>query len=118
MDAIKFNTVDDYINFMPPEYIEMLQELRETILQAIPEAIETISYNMPAYKFRRVLVYFALAKKHVGLYPTASGVEAFKDELKNYNHAKGSIQFPLDKPLPLKLIADIARFRLEEEKIR
>lgn len=118
MDSIKFKTVDEYFEHLPKEYLGLLNQIRQTIREAIPEAEEVISYNMPAYKHKGILVYFALSKNHVGFYPTPSGIEAFKDELKEYKHAKGSVQFPLDKKTPLKLIADMAKYRFEENKLK
>ncbi|UZD22813.1 DUF1801 domain-containing protein [Algoriphagus halophytocola] len=96
----------------------MLEQMRSTIQEAIPEAKEVISYHMPAYRTTEVLVYFAAAKKHLGFYPSNSGVSEFKKELQSYVTSKGAIQFPLDQPLPLELIAAICQFRLSEAQER
>lgn len=92
----------------------MLEELRQAIKLAAPAAEEVISYQMPAFKYHGVLVYFAAYKHHIGVYPTSSGIAAFKKELSVYKGAKGSVQFPLDKPLPLALIKKIVKFRVKE----
>jgi len=114
--------VDDYISTFPSEVQEVLNKFRATVKKAAPEAEEVISYQMPAYKFHGILVYFAVHKNHIGFYPTGSGVEIFKDELKDYKTSKGTVQFSYSKKLPLKLIADIVKFRaienLEKAKSR
>ncbi|TAL72206.1 MAG: hypothetical protein EPN88_05095, partial [Bacteroidetes bacterium] len=92
----------------------LLEQLRVTIKKAAPKAEEIISYGMPAFKLNGVLVWFAAHSKHIGFYPMASGIAAFKKELSIYKSAKGSIQFPLDKPLPLRLITSIVKFRVNE----
>ena len=115
MGLHKFTTVDEYINFAPAEHQQTLNALRNTLKNAIPEAEEVISYNMPAYKYKHILVYFALSKNHIGFYPTPVGIEAFKDRLEDYKYAKGSVQFPLNQPLPLGLIAEMAKFRYKKE---
>lgn len=106
------------MSWCSPNVREKLEQMRATILKAIPKAKEVISYNMPAYKTTEVLVYFSAAKKHIGFYPTNSGVSTFKKELKKYVTSTGAIQFPLDKPLPLKLIADISLFRAAEAEAK
>ena len=108
------NDIDRYISGFQSELREKLQELREIITRAAPEAEEVISYSMPAYRLHGILVYFAGHKNHIGFYPTSSGIEAFISELKDYKFSKGAIQFPLDKPLPAKLITEIVRFRVKE----
>ena len=107
-----FKTVDEYFSTFPKNVKNILTELRKTIKLAAPEAEELISYNMPAFKLNGILVYYAAYKKHIGFYPTSSGIEAFKNELTGYKWANGSIQFPLDKPLPLELIIKIVIFRV------
>ena len=92
----------------------MLEDLRRTIRAAAPRAEEKISYRMPAFYLQGNLVYFAVFKNHIGFYPTSSGVEAFARELASYDVSKGTVRFPLDRPLPLKLIARIVRFRAAE----
>ena len=108
------NDIDKYILIFPDEMQEKLQELREIIRRAAPEAEEVISYSMPAYRLYGILVYFAGHKNHIGFYPTSSGIVAFISELKDFKFSKGAIQFPLDKPLPAKLITEIVKFRVKE----
>lgn len=106
-------TVDAYIESFPQEVQEKLRLMRRTIRQAAPDAKESISYGMPAYKFHgKPLVYFAAYEKHIGFYATPSGHQAFAAELSKYKQGKGSVQFPLDKPLPLDLVDQITRFRV------
>jgi uncharacterized protein YdhG (YjbR/CyaY superfamily) len=114
MITTKAIDVDEYIAGFPKDTQKMLKQLRETIIKAAPGAEELISYQMPAYKYHGTLVYFAGYKNHIGFYPTASGIEAFKKELSVYKGAKGSVQFPLDKPLPVSLISKIVKFRMKE----
>lgn len=104
--------VDAYIVEFPESVQSLLTLMRETIKTAASESEEVISYGMPAYKLQGVLVYFAGCKNHIGFYPTASGMEAFKQELSGYKSSKGSVQFPLDEPLPLELITKIVQFRV------
>ncbi len=122
METSNPKNVDDYISTFPSEVQEVLNKFRATVKKAAPEAEEVISYQMPAYKFHGILVYFAVHKNHIGFYPTGSGVEIFKDELKDYKTSKGTVQFSYSKKLPLKLIADIVKFRaienLEKAKSR
>ncbi|MBC7829967.1 MAG: DUF1801 domain-containing protein [Chitinophagaceae bacterium] len=108
------NDVDKYIAGFPPDTQKLLEKFRATIQKAAPQAEEVISYQMPAYKFHGMLVYFAGYKNHIGFYPTPSGIKAFKEELSAFKGAKGSIQFPLDKSLPLQLITKIVKFRMKE----
>lgn len=114
MRSHKFQSVDEYLEHAPPQHFDLLQQVRKTIQAAIPEAEEVISYNMPAYRYQGILVYFSLADKHLGFYPTPSGIAAFKSELNTYKHGKGSIQFPLNEEVPLNLISAIAKFRFNE----
>lgn len=109
------SAVDAYILNFPVDVREKLEELRAIIRAAAPEAEETISYGMPAYKRHKVLVYFAGYKGHVGFYPTGQGVEAFSKEFGPYVWSKGAVQFPLDAPLPEDLITRMVRYRLEKE---
>ena len=110
----KPNSVDEYIAWFPVATQKLLQQMRATIKKAAPQAEEGIGYAMPAYKQNGVLVYFAAFENHIGFYPTGSGVAEFKRELARYKSGKGSIQFPVDEPLPLKLVADIVKFRVRE----
>jgi len=106
--------IDDYIAGFPPEVQEFLEQIRTTIKEAAPAAEEAIKYRMPTFVLNENLVHFAAYKNHVGFYPTPSGIEKFKDELLSYKNAKGSVQFPIDKPIPLKLIRKIVAFRVKE----
>jgi uncharacterized protein YdhG (YjbR/CyaY superfamily) len=106
-----FSTIDEYIAEFPAEVRHKLNEIRSTIKKATPAATEKISYRMPAFDFHGTLVWFAAFKNHIGFYPMASGINRFKDELKNYKYSKGTVQFPFDEPLPLKLITKIVKFR-------
>ncbi|MGE5352113.1 MAG: iron chaperone [Acidobacteriota bacterium] len=111
----KFSTVDEYMSGFPPEVKDVLEGLRKAIRQAAPKAEEVISYNMPAYKFNGILVYFAGHKNHIGFYPGSGAITGiFKDSLTGYKTSKGTVQFPLDKPLPLGLIKEIVKFRVNE----
>jgi len=107
-------TIDEYILGQPPLVRTKLEQLRATIRKAAPGATEKISYSMPAFAQEGVLVYFAGWKNHIGFYPFISGINAFKKELSVYEGAKGSIKFPLDKPLPASLISKIVKFRVKE----
>ena len=112
--GIKFKTVDEYISTFPAITKNVLKQIRKAIKEAAPKAEEVISYNMPAFNQEGMLVYYAAYKEHIGFYPTPGGIEAFKKELSVYNSAKGSVQFPLDKPMPLALITKIVKFRVKE----
>lgn len=112
----KFTNIDEYHALQPAAFQGMLNELRLVIKEAAPEATETISYGMPAFKLKKDLVYYALNKKHIGFYPTPSPIEYFKKELEPYKTSKGAIQFPIDNPLPLALIKKIVQFRVDEVK--
>lgn len=106
--------VTKYIANCPILVQEVLEKLRTTILKAVPEAEETISYKMPAYKYYGMLVYFAAFKNHIGFYATPTGHKEFEKELAPYKQGKGSVQFPLSQPLPFELIAKIVKFRAQE----
>jgi len=110
----QLRTVDEYIMSFPANVRPVLQKLRETVHEAAPEAEETISYQMPAFRQNGVLVYFGGFKNHIGFYPTPSGTENFQQELSPYKAGKGSIRFPLNKPLPYDLVKKIVKFRLKE----
>ncbi len=115
----QFKTIDEYIKASPKDVQSILQRLRLTIQKAAPEAIETISYQMPTFKLNgKGLVYFAAFKNHIGFYPIPSGIEAFKKELSRYKQGKGSVQFPIDKPIPYDLVRRIVRFRAKENRER
>ncbi len=112
----KPETIDEYMKAFSPPVKHLLQQVREAIQQAAPDAVETISYGMPAFKKDKVLVYFAAYAHHIGFYPTASGIKNFEKDFAKYNWSKGAVQFPLDKPMPVKLIAKIVAFRVKETK--
>jgi uncharacterized protein YdhG (YjbR/CyaY superfamily) len=114
----KGNDIDKYIAGFPKDIQVILEQLRATIKNAAPEAEEVISYQIPAFRYNGMLVYFAAYNNHIGFYPTSSGIEAFKKELSAYEGSKGTIRFPMDKPLPLDLIAKIVEFRVKENTER
>ena len=108
------DTVDAYIASFPAEVASLLVQLRALVRETAPGAEESMSYGMPAYKLNgRPLIYFAAFKKHIGLYATPSGNAAFAEELSNYKQGRGSVQFPLNEPLPFDLIARIVKYRVE-----
>jgi uncharacterized protein YdhG (YjbR/CyaY superfamily) len=109
-----YNTINEYIATFPKEIQAILKKLRKEIKDAAPDAAERISYRMPAFYLKGNLVYFAAFKKHIGFYPTASGIKAFKKEISTYKNSKGAVQFPIDKPLPYDLIRKIVKFRVLE----
>ncbi|GAB2528936.1 iron chaperone [Spirosoma aerophilum] len=106
--------IDTYIAAFPLETQELLQQVRQTVRGVAPDAEEAISYGIPTLKLNGNLVHFAAFKNHIGFYPAPQGLDAFKDELSQYKGAKGSVQFPIDQPLPLELIAKITQFRLAQ----
>jgi len=109
--------VDEYINALPVEIQKIAQKIRSIIKKEAPDCDESISYGMPAYKtFGKPLVYFAAYKNHIGLYATPSGHEKFAIALSQYKQGKGSVQFPLDTPIPYELIKQIVAFRVKENK--
>jgi len=113
--ATKFKTVDEYISLQPKNVKPLLQQIRKTIKEAAPDAEELISYNMPGYKLKGMLVYFAAWKEHIGFYGASSTlVEKFKKELSAYEISKGTIKFPFDQQLPLPLITKIVKYRAKE----
>jgi len=111
-----YKTIEEYINTFPEDVQEILEKIRQTIHRAAPEAVEAISYQMPTFKLKGNLVHFAAFKNHIGFYPTPSGTAAFQKELAPYKGGKGSIQFPLDQPIPYELMAKIVKFRVKEQK--
>lgn len=111
----KFQTVDEYIKAFPEDVQVILDEIRQTIRKAAPEAVEAISYGIPTFKLKgKDLVYFAAWKNHIGFYPTPSAAKAFKKELSEYKQGKDSVQFPLDKPIPYDLVKNTVVFRVRE----
>jgi uncharacterized protein YdhG (YjbR/CyaY superfamily) len=114
MEPKKVNSIDEYIANSPKGVQKKLKELRATIKASAPDATEKISYQMPTFYLKGNLVHFAALKNHIGFYPTPSGVQAFIKETAKYASTKGAIQFPLDEPLPLKLVSKIVKFRVKE----
>jgi uncharacterized protein YdhG (YjbR/CyaY superfamily) len=111
---ISWHSINEYIASFPPDVRPKLEELRRTIKAAAPAAEEKISYQMPTFALKGNLVHFAAYKNHIGFYPAPSGIQAFEKELAIYKGAKGSVQFPVDEPLPLDLISRIVKFRAAE----
>ncbi len=107
-------TIDDYIAGFPEEVQVLLEKVRATIRKAAPAAEEKISYQIPTFTLKGNLVHFGGFKKHIGFYPGSAGIANFKKELAGYHSAKGSVQFPFDKPIPVGLIAKIVKFRLKQ----
>jgi uncharacterized protein YdhG (YjbR/CyaY superfamily) len=114
----KPKNINEYIAGYPKEIQKLLEQARATIKKSAPQANEVISYGMPAFKLNGMIAWFAAHTKHIGFYPGASGIEAFKKELSIYKGAKGSVQFPFDKPIPLKLISEIVKFKVNENLLR
>lgn len=119
MNKTNIATVDDCIATYPPATQKLLKQVRATIKKAAPKAEETIGYGMPAYKLNgKPLVYFSGYKTHIGFYATPTGHREFKKELAKYKQGKGSVQFPIDEPMPLKLIEQIVKFRVAENTLK
>ena len=114
-DESTTNVIDDYISAFPKDVRDILQKVRSTIRKVAPDAQEKINYGIPTFTLNGNLVHFAGFKSHIGFYPTPSGIEKFKKELSKYEGAKGSVQFPLDQPIPYELIARITKFRVKEQ---
>jgi uncharacterized protein YdhG (YjbR/CyaY superfamily) len=109
-----FSSIDEYILSFPEHVQKKLTELRMLIRQIAPDAQEKISYQIPTFYLNGNLVHFAAYSNHIGFYPTSSGIAKFEPELSKYKHAKGSVQFPLEEPLPVELIKEIVKYRVEE----
>ncbi len=109
-------TIDDYIKSFPVDVQKKLESIRRLVKKLAPEAQEKISYQIPTFYLNGNLVHFAAFKNHIGFYPTPRGVSAFQKELSRYKNGKGSVQFPMDEPLPLDLIKRIVQFRLEKNR--
>lgn len=114
----QFSNIDEYIATFPEDIQQILQQMRAVIHAAAPEAEEAISYAMPTFKLNGNLVHFAAFKNHIGFYPTPSGTEAFQQQLSPYKAAKGSVQFPLNQPIPYDLVTQIVKFRVQETQAR
>jgi len=112
---MKFRSVDEYMSSLPKDVRSMMEEIRKTVKTLAPDAVELLSYNMPAFKYQgRILLYYMAHRVHIGFYPAdAKAIVAFKDELAKYNTSKGTVQFPLDKKLPLGLIRKIVKYRVK-----
>lgn len=110
--------ITSYIAACPIQTQEQLKNLRNFILQEVPQAEEVISYKMPAYKLNGMLVYFAGYEKHIGFYPTGSGIKHFESEIQNFKYSKGTIQFPIEQDLPYELIRRIIQFRVQENELK
>ncbi len=118
-NKIRFHSVEEYIAAQPPLAQQRLQELSDAVAEAAPLAAPVISYNMPAYKYHGIVVYFAAHTRHIGFYPGANAVtQMFADELVGYETAKGTIRFPMDQPVPVDLVRQIVRFRVAENEAR
>lgn len=113
-DPIVPKNIDEYIAGFPPNIQEILEKIKSTIKKEAPDAEETISYRMPTFTLKGNLVHFAAFKEHIGFYPTPTGIVEFQKELSVYEGAKGSVRFPLDKPIPFALISKIVEFRVKE----
>ena len=111
-------TIDEYSGTFPPEVQKILQEMRTVIRSAAPQAQEKISYGIPTFFLEGNLVHFAGYKKHIGFYPAPSGITAFSEQLSVYESAKGSVKFPLDKPMPWDLVREITAFRVKENLVK
>jgi len=120
MDANKaqYSNIDAYIATFPTDVRVKLEQLRHAIQQAAPLATEVISYNMPAFKGNKVLVYFAAYKNHIGFYPTAKPMVVFQEKLTEFKTSKGAVQFPLNQEMPLKLVAEMVKFRVAEDVLK
>ena len=114
MEKIRFQTIDEYISCQESTHQPLLIKLRETIRKAAPNAEEVISYNMPAFKFHGILVYFAAHEKHIGFYAMKAVMTVFKDKLEHYRSGEATIRFGLDKPIPVKLVTAIVKYRANE----
>jgi uncharacterized protein YdhG (YjbR/CyaY superfamily) len=115
MKKKQFTTVDEYINTCPEDVQIILEKIRQTIRKTAPEAVETISYQIPAFNLSgKYRVYFAAWKDHVAMYPIPASADTFKKELSPYLHGKGTIQFPLDKPIPYDLVEKIVKSRMKQ----
>lgn len=113
-NKITYESIDHYISTFPPDIQEILEAIRQVIREAAPDAVEKISYQMPTFAQQGNVVHFAAFKNHIGFYPAPSGIDEFEQELAPYKAGKGTIQFPLGKPIPYDLITKIVKFRVAE----
>ena len=114
----EYKDTDEYISQFPPHVQQILQQLRQTIRDLVPGAEEVISYGIPTFRLYGNLVHYAAYKRHIGFYPGAAGIEIFKDKLSGYKLSKGTVQFPLDEPLPFDLIREIVLFRVNQNQLK
>lgn len=115
----KSRTIDEYIDSFPPDVRSILQRMREVIHESAPEAQEAIAYGMPTFRLNGNLVHFAAFKSHIGFYPSGpSAIEAFKNELSQYEQSKGTIRFPLNQPIPFELVKRIVKFRVRQNEAK
>jgi uncharacterized protein YdhG (YjbR/CyaY superfamily) len=112
------NDMDDYVGGYPKHIQRLLTQMRVTIKEAAPQATEKISYGIPTFALEGNLVHFAAFKNHIGFYPTSSAIAAFNKELSSYKCSKGTVQFPLDEPLPLSLVSRMVKFRVKEKMMK
>lgn len=117
-EKLKSYSIDEYHTSFAENIQVLLNQLRKLIKEVAPDSEELISYNMPAFKQKGILVYYAAYKKHIGFYPTGSITSIFKDKLVSYKTSKGAIQFPINKPLPAELIQEIVRYRVQENEMK
>jgi uncharacterized protein YdhG (YjbR/CyaY superfamily) len=110
------SSIEEYIEAAPAETQDKLLQLHEAIRSCAPGAVEGLKWRMPAYSYQKILVTWAVFRNHIGFYPMPSAIKAFANDLKNYNTAKGSVQFPLDRKLPVPLIKKMVKFRVKESK--
>jgi len=114
MESKKFKSVDEYLTSLSKKSRDLSQQMRKSIQLAAPEAEEVISYNMPAYRYHGMLVYFAAHTEHIGFYPVSSAIREFKNELMSFETSKGTIKFPFEKGIPTTLVKKIVKFRVKE----
>jgi uncharacterized protein YdhG (YjbR/CyaY superfamily) len=117
-DGKGYDSIDEYISCFPAETRRLLEEVRAIIKATAPDAVEKISYQMPTFYLNGNLIHFAAFKNHIGLYPTPNGIEEFQEELKAYKSGKGSVQLPIDQPLPLDLIRRIVEYRVVQNNMK
>jgi len=116
MPRPKFTTMDEYIASFPKDVQAILENMRRVIREAAPQAEEAISYGIPTFKLNGNLVHFAAFKNHIGFFPTPSAIVAFKKELSSYKQSTGTVQFPIDQPIPLDLVKKIVKSRVKENR--
>lgn len=118
MAKTNYKSVDEYISTFPKDIQKTLEQVRQIIKNSAPEAEETINYQIPTFKLNGNLVHFAAFKNHIGFYPAPSGLKAFKKEISNYKSSKGSVQFPINEPIPASLITKIVMYRVKENSLK